>query len=303
MRAWLLVVAGCGRVGFDALAAGDAAPDAAPDASCQLGRFSPPTALPGPIQSQVDDWIPTPTVGETQIYFHAYRGTQVAELWFATRASTDVPFDPATNLTATNEPGVQQFSPTLTDDGLVLIYARSSPNAFKLYSTQRTSPTGTFAAPAMLANVNAAQADDSYPFVTGDGLDLVFSSTRNGAVHTLWETVRTDLASAFPVPHELAELVEPGADDWTPTLSHDKLDIFFASTRPGGPGRFDVYTAHRSDPGSGFGAPQLIPELSSPLDDIGLRLTPDGKTIYLNYNAVTAGGGNSDLDVATRACM
>src|SRR5262245_29431117 len=112
--------------------------DAAPDAACVWGTFSAPVALPGPVQSAVDDWIPTPTVGETQVFFHGYRGTQLAELWFATRASTSVPFDAATNLAATNSAGVQQFAPTLTDDGLVLIYGNSTPMVFKLWIAERT---------------------------------------------------------------------------------------------------------------------------------------------------------------------
>jgi hypothetical protein len=44
-----------------------------------------------------------------------------------------------------------------------------------------------------------------------------------------------------------------------------------------------------------------VRELSSARDDLGLHLTPDGATMYFNYDAVT-GGGNSDIDVATRAC-
>src|SRR5262249_23496147 len=150
--------------------------------------FGTPVALPGPVQSAVDDWCPAPTVGETQVFFHAYRGTALAKLWFATRASTTVPFDAAMSLTATDNPMRQEFAPTLTDDGLVLIYAESTPMVFKLQITERTSATGTFGTPMLLANVNdGPTVDDSYPFVTGDGLDLVFSSTRGpvGAGHTL----------------------------------------------------------------------------------------------------------------------
>ncbi len=37
------------------------------------------------------------------------------------------------------------------------------------------------------------------------------------------------------------------------------------------------------------------------MDDVCLRLIPDGTAVYLNYDAITS-GGNADLDIATRTC-
>ena len=299
MRALVLVIVGCGRVGFDATAG--AIDGSRESGACAWTPFSMPAALPGPIQSAVDDWCPASTLGDTQMFFHSYRGSTLAKLWFATRPSTSVAFDPATKLAATDNLSSQQFAPTLTDDGSLLIYADSVGGGFSLYSTERAGGA-TFGPPAILANVNAGGGvDDNYPFVSGDGLDLVFSSTRTGATHSLWESVRPDRQSPFPTPKPIAELSPSGVEGWSPSLSADKLDIWFSSNR-NAVGRLDVYTAHRAALDQPFGPAALVPELSSQGDDVGVRLTPDGATIYLNYGANT-GGGNADIDVATRSCM
>ena len=43
----------------------------------------------------------------------------------------------------------------------------------------------------------------------------------------------------------------------------------------------------------------IVPELTSPRDDIGTRLSSDGATMYLNYNTVTAGAGISSCAICT----
>jgi hypothetical protein len=45
-----------------------------------------------------------------------------------------------------------------------------------------------------------------------------------------------------------------------------------------------------------------VPELSSPLDDTWTKLSLDGKTMYIVYDAVAANGMNADLMTATRTC-
>src|SRR5690242_15122042 len=128
MRRALLLVAGCGRLAFDPRsdAGGDARqPDAPPDAPCVWSPFATPAALPGPIQSPADDWCPTPTIGGLQIFMHSYRAGSFGQLFFATRASTSDAFGAASNVTELTTGTSQQFDPTLTGDGLRIIYADS----------------------------------------------------------------------------------------------------------------------------------------------------------------------------------
>src|SRR4051794_15851511 len=85
-------------------------------------------------------------------------------------------------------------------------------------------------------------------------------------------------------------------------MSADGCEIFFSSRRVMASGD-DVYRATRSNVSLPFDAPQLVPELSSMLDDLGERLARDGHTMYLNYDSVRNGGQNSDIWISTRTCL
>jgi len=288
-------LAGCGRFDFDT-----AARDATADA-CTLGAFTPPTELPGPIQSPDDDWYPTPTLGETQLYFHSYRtGSLGADLWYATRADIASPFDTPIRIVelATTD---DENMPTLTEDALDLIYAIDpAAGPSDLWETQRANTTDSWPAPVAVAGVNGASTDTS-PFIDAEGLRLVFASSgRSDGVGglDLYETTRADRQSPFqPVVH--LDTLASAQDDFAPTLSADGLEIIFSSTRSG---NAHIYKARRPTLEQPFAAPSPIAAVTSMMDDVGSRLAPNGRTLYFNYNTLTAGGANADLWTSTRAC-
>jgi Tol biopolymer transport system component len=308
VRGALLLLAACGRFGFGPQgdAAGDTAgdgkqPDAPPDAPCAWSAFSTPTALPPAVQSAVDDWCPTPTADGLQLFMHTYRGGSFAQLWFAKRTSTTSAFGGAAQVTELTTGTSQQFNPTLTGDGLHLIYSDDKAGSFDLYEAVRATPASQFGTPVVLAALNDPTGTDWNGFVSSDGLRLMYTSNRTTGFDVIYETTRNAVGDAFGAPTVHGELTVASTNQWTPTLTADGLDIYFASTRTGGPGGFDIYTAHRANLDQPFGAATLVPALSSAMDDVCPRLTPDGTTMYMDYNANTS-GGNADLMSATRSC-
>jgi Tol biopolymer transport system component len=294
-RAWWFVVAcGCGRLGFDAHP-GDAS---APPDECTWSAFSTPTPVVGSLQSSEDDWGPTPALGGEALYFYSYRaGSSGADIWYATRASIAGAFGDAVRLAELDTPA-DETAVGISDDALTLVFDRDGD----LFIAERNSPDGAFAAANALGAVNSPSAD-SDPWLSADGLDLVFASSRIGPDQhglDLFETRRATRNGQFGTPTEVAG-VNSDQDDFSPTLSADGLDLYFASRRPG-LGGADIYTAHRATLEASFAQPIRVDEVSTAKDDVGTRLSRDGTTLYLNYDAVTAGGANADLDSATRSC-
>ncbi|MBA3459295.1 MAG: PD40 domain-containing protein [Deltaproteobacteria bacterium] len=298
LRLAVLLLCGCGRMGFDTSA--DAAPDEAvpPDGPCVLGAFAPPVKLGGPVQSLGDDWFPTPTLGERELYFYRYTGgAGDGEVVRAARPDTSAEWGPASRVAEVGT-AIDDTSVALSEDSLVLIMTRSGATT-NMFEATRSAPGGAFSTPVRLT-LFAAQADDLSPWLSSDGLRLTFGSRQNGLLD-IFETTRATRAAPWGQPVFLSTLSSSGRDD-NPTLSEDGLEVFFSSDRTGS-ASYDVYRSTRTALGQPFSAPQVVPELSSAGDDIGTRLSRDGRRMYFNFNSVRTGGQNAELWTSTRGCQ
>jgi hypothetical protein len=91
-------------------------------------------------------------------------------------------------------------------------------------------------------------------------------------------------------------IVELGSasTEYTPFLSNDALDLYFASDRLTD---FDVYRAQRATTSSAFQMPQPVPNVNTAAEESQLTLSRDGLEALLGSNR----GGERDIWRATRA--
>lgn len=200
----------------------------------------------------------------------------------------------------------QDLVVTLSEDGLVMMFTSDRPGGeggYDLWQTSRTTPTGTFAPPSPIAELNDAGVQFD-PWLTPDGLELWYLSGPTITSLQFKVTRRADRASPFGLSTTMTELEAAGHVS-EPTVSPDGLDIWFTSDRAGSIGDFDIWTAHRTALGAAFGAPHVVPELSTTKGDSCPRLSRDGTTMYLVYDGPNpfAGDGSADLWTATRSCQ
>jgi hypothetical protein len=306
VRWWLAVALGfgCGRIGFNARGDGGGSSDGgggdATPACTSWSAFSTPTIISGPIEyPTTDNWHPSPALGQLALYFSSFRagGLGAEDIWVGVRTSLGVEFDAATDVTALNTAGVEG-KPTVTEDALDIVFSRGNPG--QLFEAMRGNMADPFSSPVPVDFV--ASSDDEGPWLSADGLRLWFVSTRDGNGTHLFEATRASRTSPFAVAGH-PELEAGTNNDLLEALSADGLEIYLSSTRPGGPGGYDVYTAQRPALDQPFSTPVLVPELSSPGDDDVSRLSPDGATMYMDYNTKNAGGSNAQLMWATRTCQ
>jgi hypothetical protein len=308
----LFLIAGCGRIAFDPHRIGGVGdgggsggdgprnPDGPPDAPCTWSAFSVPVQLPAIVQSTSDDWSPGPMLGGSVVYFHSFRTTSSSVIW---RAQLLPVAQAAVRETELDLATANVLDPSLPDDGLEMFVDSDATGMRKIYSATRTDTSQPFTMPTQVASLNASGADDQNPTITGDGLRIIFESSRAG-VTTLWEASRPDRTSPFGMAVRHAELEvasNTGRLDRGATLTPNGLDIFFAAP-PGGVGQ-DIFTAHRPTLGQPFGTPVRVAELSSAQEDEYPKMSADASTLWFTYQGDNSGAGDTQLWTATRSCM
>jgi Tol biopolymer transport system component len=152
---------------------------------------------------------------------------------------------------------------------------------------------GRFPEPALIDELSHPTASDADPSVTGDGLELYFSSDRDGGVD-IWFSTRDSIDDPWGEPKP-ATLLNSGDADFDPDISHDGLTIFLASTRPiaGAKGGYDLLLSTRQDRDSDWTIPELVPALNSA--DHEHAAVMDQSQTHLVLDRRTAGGISIDL--------
>jgi hypothetical protein len=143
-----------------------------------------------------------------------------------------------------------------------------------MYIATRASEGVTFGTPTLLYD---SGAEDDDPFLTPDLLTL-WHDTRLSTTD-LFVTTRATTTSPWSVHQPLTALNTTGLDD-CPEVTPDLLTMYFSSEAPG---TKDVMRASRASTTAAFGAPTVLPELSSGVEDVCPTLGPDG-TIYFSSN-------------------
>ncbi|MEO6594459.1 MAG: hypothetical protein ABIP94_06880 [Planctomycetota bacterium] len=136
---------------------------------------------------------------------------------------------------------------------------------------------GGWSAPVFETTLNSTAAD-SGPHLSFDELTLHFASFRSGN----WEiyvSTRSAPGQPWSAPTAVTELSDPLTDD-QPFLAVGDLQIWFASTRAGGAGGFDVLRSTRAATNLPWSPPTFVTELNGSGSESSVSLTADGLEVY-----------------------
>lgn len=307
----LVLAAGCG----DVVRTNDAGlSDSGGARVCAAStKFGALVEVPGLSSTSLDESTPRLSPDELTVYFTARAldaatpGTVLdANLYTGSRATVNDAFT-VSEMAALNTTLADQ-DPSVSSDGLRLYYSsqRSRGEGYHTYLAERSATTAAFAGAALVANVDGPDKtkDDGQAFVTADGAELWFTSTRLGTVggSDIWTSSLAGTAAG--AASAVAEL-NSASDDWLPVVSADRLTVYFSSSRPGstlnasGAPSHDIWTSHRSKVTEAFPVPTRVAELSTPADDFPGWLSADNCRLYMS--SIDKQGEHLDIFMATRA--
>jgi Tol biopolymer transport system component len=147
--------------------------------------FGEPVNLGPTVNSSYPESGPRLTTDGLTLFFASDRpgGQGNVDLWVSKRAARDGDFGEPVNLGPLINSSLGDGVPALSADGLTLFFASDRPGGqgdLDLWMSTRASPSSPFGKPLNLGPLVNSPAVDTGPFVSADGLTLLFCSKRPG---------------------------------------------------------------------------------------------------------------------------
>lgn len=233
------------------------------------GGWSVPIALPGHINSFINEAAAVEALGGAQLFFttqdleEAKKSRLRRELRIARRRPDGSWGTPASLGPLVNAAGMQQDTPSLTADGKTLYFMRNQvteagvepDTGMHIYSTTRTDTScdTCWSAPQMLPPPVTGEREIQ-PMIRPNGRTLYFSGHDQGKL-LLFVTHKND-DGTWTAPAPLLDLHDPSAiGEGAASLTDDGMTIYFGRAYPTGVGgdncqavRFELFTARRQMP-------------------------------------------------------
>ena len=150
----------------------------------------------------------------------------------------------------------------------------------------------------VVAEVNENNSVEGAPFLTEDGLTLLFASNRDGDFN-LYSASRPSLQDPFDPPAPLSSL-NSSENETAIAITGDGLVALIASNRaPGTLGGLDLWSASRPALDAPFSPPANLGEpINTSLNDETPWMSADGLRVYYSYKAASI-----DIGLITRPAI
>jgi hypothetical protein len=159
-----------------------------------------------------------------------------------------------------------------------------------------------FDAPVMVAELASPSRTDN-PTLTGDLLEIYFTTDRVSGNGDVWFATRTVATAPFGTPAPVTA-VNTDSFETSSAISTDGLSLWFGSDRAGGLGANDIWVTQRATRASGWSTPVNVVALNSPDHDIPRPPGEHGLVMPMASTKVTdhnPAPGNYQTYLATRA--
>ncbi|HEY4151085.1 MAG TPA: OmpA family protein [Chitinophagaceae bacterium] len=241
----------------------------------------------------VDEFLSIPNLSESSLKFASYRKRcyQFAIDYAQNNPVTDYRFEPR-NLGDSVNSNVSEYFPALTIDGKRLIFTRKVRGLNEdFYETFRKDSSWTLAKP-LEGNINT-NYNEGAQSISQDGQWLIFTGCNFPEGYGSCDLyISYNTPDGWSVPENMGGKINSESWESAPSLSPDKRDLYFASTRPGGYGGSDIYVSHRLPNGRWSEPENMGPEINTVGDERSPFIHADNQTLYFTSNGHLGYGGD-----------
>jgi Tol biopolymer transport system component len=191
-----------------------------------------------PVNSEADDFCPTPTRGNRLFFVSARPGGFGAADIYVTRFRNGAWEQPRNLGCNINSAGGEASPSYFEDDGHTILYFSS--NRAGGFAPDTGAPdsdiyfSSDFGLAQLVPGLNTT-SDDSRPNVRSDGREIVFDSTRPGTLGgpDIWTATREHCDDGWSEPVHLDAPINSEASETRASLSRNGKTMLFGSTRAG----------------------------------------------------------------------
>lgn len=190
-----------------------------------------------------------------------------------------------------------EYEASFTADESTMIFTRLLNNQEDFY--EATFVNGVITEVKPITELNTPDNEGAH-CISSDGKELIFTFCDNRRTIGGCDLYVSNLNNGvWSQAKNLGRQLNSESNDSQPTLSGDGQTLYFRSSREGGFGNFDIWSATRMVNGSWSSAQNLGEYINTPGNDETPFLHKDGLTLYFASDG-RQGLGNLDLYVARR---
>jgi outer membrane protein OmpA-like peptidoglycan-associated protein/tetratricopeptide (TPR) repeat protein len=246
----------------------------------------------------LDFFLTTPNLNESSLKIANYRMKcfQFA-LNYPKKYNTDISYQfKPQNLGDSVNSSESEYFPTLTIDGKKLVFTRRLRGLNEDFFEINKKGNSWSVAKSLTGSINTNNNEGAQT-ISLDGQWLIFTGCNFPEGMGSCDLYISYLTpEGWSAPENLGRSINTDAWESTPSLSPDKRDLYFSSSRSGGYGKSDIYVS-RLLPNGRWGEPEnLGPQVNTGGEESMPFIHADNQTLYFTSNGLL-GYGETDLFV------
>lgn len=205
----------------------------------------------------------------------------------------------AKNLGSEINTSEDEYLPAITADEETIIFTRQSNKNEDFYISKKSNNQWNKA--SYLSNkINTPDYNEGAHNISPDGKYLFFTACNRPDSFGRCDIYLSKKENGeWSEPFNLGEPINTSAWESQPSISADGKTLYFVSTRNGGLGGYDIWSAELSDDGTWTEPQNLGPNINTKYDETSPFIHPDNESLYFSSNG-WPGLGNKDLFLSKR---